>query len=458
MLPAPTSTQLYPSRDTQLDLSLFVTSGAYPLPDAPDRHFSDPVTPCCTSLHPDNTPFQHTELCSLPCLTCINTASFRLLYLPGCPAALPLALLRTPAINPIGDEEDLKANLPKSSLDEDEDSGSDFALDKLSEDGPEDLQNDPEDLEVDKEEAEEAPKRIKIQTLTTTAGVHHRHRAMLVFLRKEKVERLDAPPTLFNPPNIVSTNSMTSEQFLTDRISKVWGYNVGPGPVWNIMEDRSCFKDPLEGEENIINESFQASRSPSSDSDTARYSPTDAVLTDDSQLQPPAPAHYFLGPHGRQTRVEMAMFDSHVTLEYVPGSKSFMFNVGSPAWGADWCPTYPDDRPRKTQHSLVGTLFQRSAKLPLNLVRCEFNSKYMHTSSSFSVCLTVALQFLAAIRRYSPCLEFVVRSQGQSSEGASDVAGTNTRLSRIMDTHATLQLSGTRTVWEMVQFSVRERR
>ncbi|KAG2031641.1 hypothetical protein BDR03DRAFT_972250 [Suillus americanus] len=61
-------------------------------------------------------------------------------------------------------------------------------------------------------------------------GVHHRHGAMPVFLRREKVERLDAPPTLFNPPNSVSTNIMTSEQLLTDRISKAWGYNVGPGP------------------------------------------------------------------------------------------------------------------------------------------------------------------------------------------------------------------------------------
>ncbi|KAG1890872.1 hypothetical protein F4604DRAFT_1702873 [Suillus subluteus] len=53
-------------------------------------------------------------------------------------------------------------------------------------------------------------------------------------------------------------------------------------------------------------------------------------------------------------------------VEYVPGSKS-----------------------RKTQHSLVGTLFQCSAKLPLNLVGCELNSKHMHSSSSFSVCPTV---------------------------------------------------------------------
>ncbi|KAG1890876.1 hypothetical protein F4604DRAFT_1888594 [Suillus subluteus] len=319
----------------------------------------------------------------------------------------------------IGDEEDLKTSLPKTSLDEDADSGSDFAPDKLPEDTPEDLQNGSEDLlEVDEEEAEEAPKRGKNQTPTTPAGskpishlpsitgarpshkpppksqsaqastskmsapraakiVHHRHRAMPVFLRKEKVERLDAPPTLFNPPNIVSTNSMTSEQFLTDRISKAWGYNVGPGPVWNIMEDRSCFKEALGGEENIINESFRRPRvhqgvevksgwARLNECDAARYLPTDTVLTDDGQLRPPAPIHCFLGPHSRQTRVEMAMFDSHATSEYTPGSKSFVFNVGSPAWGADWCPTYPDDRPsRGYKHYLAIAPFSSQSHSPM---------------------------------------------------------------------------------------------
>jgi transcription factor C subunit 6 len=325
----------------------------------------------------------------------------------------------------IDDEEDLKISPSKPSFDEDVDSESDFAPDKLSQDVPEDLQNDTEDLlEVDEEEAGEAPKRGKNQTPTTAGSrpishlpsitgakpsrkprqksqsaqasaskmsapraakmyalpnpsVHHRHRAMPVLLRKEKVERLDAPPALFNPPNIVSTNSMTSEQFLTDRISKAWGYNVGPGPVWNIMEDRSCFKEALEGEENPINESFRRPRVHQSvevrsgwtvlnEYDAARYLPSDTVLTDDGQLLPPAPVHCFLGPHSRQTRVEMAMFDSHATSEYSSGSKSFVFNVGSPAWGADWCPTYPDDRPRRGyKHYLAIAPFSSRSHSPM---------------------------------------------------------------------------------------------
>ncbi|KAG2150679.1 uncharacterized protein EDB93DRAFT_1083923 [Suillus bovinus] len=336
------------------------------------------------------------------------------------------------SLQAIGDEEDLTISVPKSSASIDEDvaldtSGSDFAPDKLSDDAPEDLHNTAEDLEVHEEdheeEAEIAPKRSKNQTPTARSrpvsrlpsitgtrrphkplpksqsaqvstskisaprvvkmhalpnpSVHHRHKAMPVFLRKEKVERLDAPPTLFNPPNIVSTNSMTSEQSLTDRISRAWGYNVGPGPVWGIMEDRSCFKEALEGEENTMNESFRRPRvhqgvevksgwTRLNECDAARYLPTDTVLTDDGQKRPPAPVHCFLGFYGRQTRVEMAMFDSHATSEYMPGSTSFVFNVGSPAWGVDWCPTYPDDRPhRGHKHYLAVAPFSSRSHSPM---------------------------------------------------------------------------------------------
>ncbi|KAG2059865.1 hypothetical protein BDR06DRAFT_873081, partial [Suillus hirtellus] len=68
---------------------------------------------------------------------------------------------------------------------------------------------------------------------------------------------LDAPPMLFDPPKIMPTNSMTSEQFLMDHISRAWSFNVGPGPVWDIMKDQSCFKEALEG---AIDELFQCPR------------------------------------------------------------------------------------------------------------------------------------------------------------------------------------------------------
>lgn len=201
-------------------------------------------------------------------------------------------------------EGDAETRPPMPSLDEDEDSRSDFAPDKLgSANAPKDDAEDlPEVAEV--EEALKQDKRPsaaagsglmaclssrtgneqshtkpppKIQSAQTSTSrmsapriakmytlpnpsVHHRHRAIPVFVRKERVERLDAPSKLFNPPDVVPTNSMTSEPFLTERISKAWGYNVGSGPVWNIMEDRSWFKEALEAEENPEYESYRRPR------------------------------------------------------------------------------------------------------------------------------------------------------------------------------------------------------
>ena len=86
------------------------------------------------------------------------------------------------------------------------------------------------------------PRAAKTYALPNPSA-HHRHRAIPVFFRKEMVERLDEPPSLFEEPHTVPTNSMTADRSLTDRVSKAWGFNVGAGPVWQIMEDRSCYKE-----------------------------------------------------------------------------------------------------------------------------------------------------------------------------------------------------------------------
>ena len=184
----------------------------------------------------------------------------------------------------------------KRSPEDEDSSASDFAPEKLSAGPRKDVQNDIEDLpEVGKVGAKEAPKRStlsrplasragnrhkrppKIQSAQSSSSimsapriakmyalpnpsVHHRHRAIPVFYRDDTVERLNTPPSLFSPPDIVPTNSMTSEQSLIDRVSKAWGYNVGPGPVWNIMEDRSCFKEAIEAGENPEYESCRRPR------------------------------------------------------------------------------------------------------------------------------------------------------------------------------------------------------
>ncbi|KAI6161423.1 hypothetical protein EDD17DRAFT_1587403 [Pisolithus thermaeus] len=207
-------------------------------------------------------------------------------------------------------------------------------------------------------------------------SAHHRHRAIPIYHREDQVERLDGPPVLFTEPKITFTNSMTVDQPLTERISKAWGYNVGPGPVWELLEDRSCFKESVRLNSDPREE---ASRRPRvyrglsvrpgwmvlDYQDALTYLPTDVVTTEDGKVKPPPPVACYLGPFGEQTRVLFEMFDSHTTSEYFKEGSSYIFNAGSPVWGLDWCPTHPADRPfRQFKQYLAVAPFPSRAHAP----------------------------------------------------------------------------------------------
>jgi len=76
-----------------------------------------------------------------------------------------------------------------------------------------------------------------------TPLVNHRHRGVPLFSRSARVERLAEPPKLFGPTSTVLTTSFTNSSKVTDRVSKAWGFNVGPGPLWQLAEDRGWFKE-----------------------------------------------------------------------------------------------------------------------------------------------------------------------------------------------------------------------
>ncbi|KAI6031550.1 hypothetical protein BKA83DRAFT_26764 [Pisolithus microcarpus] len=207
-------------------------------------------------------------------------------------------------------------------------------------------------------------------------SAHHRHRAIPIYHRKDQVERLDRPPVLFNEPKIAFTNSMTVDQPLTERIGKAWGYNVGPGPVWELLEDRSCFKESVRSNWDPRQEASRRPRVYQGLSvrpgwmvldyqDALTYLPTDVVTTEDGKVKPPPPVACYLGPFGEQTRVLFEMFDSHATSEYFKEGSSYIFNAGSPVWGLDWCPTHPADRPfRKFKQYLAVAPFPSRAHAP----------------------------------------------------------------------------------------------
>lgn len=90
------------------------------------------------------------------------------------------------------------------------------------------------------------PKGTKRQNYVLPApSVNHRHRAVPLYSREGRVERLTAPPTLFTRPATTLTNGFTENSKVTDRVNKAWGYNVGSGPLWELAEDRAWYKEAL---------------------------------------------------------------------------------------------------------------------------------------------------------------------------------------------------------------------
>jgi transcription factor C subunit 6 len=88
-----------------------------------------------------------------------------------------------------------------------------------------------------------------------TPSVHHRHRAIALFSRSGRVERLEFLPPYFGPVKSVLTNTFTHNVLVTDRVNKAWGYNVGSGPLWELMEDRGWYKEAILGENDLGEES-----------------------------------------------------------------------------------------------------------------------------------------------------------------------------------------------------------
>ena len=74
-------------------------------------------------------------------------------------------------------------------------------------------------------------------------SLHHRHRAIPIYNRRGSVERLSEEPGLFAEPQIVPTRAWGSNDIVTGRVNKAWGYNVGRGPLWELIEDRGWFKE-----------------------------------------------------------------------------------------------------------------------------------------------------------------------------------------------------------------------
>ena len=78
-----------------------------------------------------------------------------------------------------------------------------------------------------------------------TPSVHHRHRAVPLYSREGRTERLTVRPSLFEPASLTLTSSFTERPIVSDRVNKAWGFNVGYGPLWDLAEDRGWYKEAI---------------------------------------------------------------------------------------------------------------------------------------------------------------------------------------------------------------------
>ncbi|CAG7854258.1 SubName: Full=Uncharacterized protein {ECO:0000313/EMBL:CCA67499.1} [Serendipita indica DSM 11827] len=70
----------------------------------------------------------------------------------------------------------------------------------------------------------------------------HRHRPGGIWYPPCNVVRLSRRPVPFTPVDVVPTTSIT-EPRIERRTKKAWMYCVSPGPCWELLEDRTFFKE-----------------------------------------------------------------------------------------------------------------------------------------------------------------------------------------------------------------------
>ncbi|KAF8208730.1 hypothetical protein K438DRAFT_1573564 [Mycena galopus ATCC 62051] len=192
-----------------------------------------------------------------------------------------------------------------------------------------------------------------------TPSVHHRHKAAPLHSKTSRVERLAAKPPLFGPLVTTPTNNFTHSRAITSRANRGWGFNVGAGPIWEMVEDRGWFKEGVTIDGEVETE---ANRRPVTHhglrvkpglqilslDEATPYLPTDTVTSEEGTLKPPPPIRCSFGPFDKQRAAEIEMFQSRKNSEFIPESSSHIFNPGAPAWGIDWCPIHYGDRPGRS--------------------------------------------------------------------------------------------------------------
>ena len=131
------------------------------------------------------------------------------------------------------------------------------------------------------------------------------------------------------------TNACGSSTLVSDRVNKSWGYNVGRGPLWELLEDRGWYKEAFDsprvteldmrprvyqtiplGYQEVLDHQYaipsssQTNEFPLSHSSrkAAKYLPHAISTKPEDPPKPLPPTACSFGPFGKQTRLELRTF------------------------------------------------------------------------------------------------------------------------------------------------------
>lgn len=79
-------------------------------------------------------------------------------------------------------------------------------------------------------------------------NLNHRHRGTPVYLPPPRTLRLVDKPWIFFHPETVLTRSI-ADPVVRERVNRATGHNLGRGPVWELIEDLSWFKECPSGDQ-----------------------------------------------------------------------------------------------------------------------------------------------------------------------------------------------------------------
>ncbi|KAF8584107.1 hypothetical protein K439DRAFT_1346874 [Ramaria rubella] len=178
-------------------------------------------------------------------------------------------------------------------------------------------------------------------------SLNHRHRGTPIHLPPARTRRLLSEPKIFGHVETVMTRSV-ADPVIRERIAKATGYNFGHGPVWELIEDRSWFKECAIGDQTrpTAYKSLQIDQNCQflSSADASLYMP-ESFFTPSSKS---STITCSFGPHENQTEMQLNPLQTHRMAKFFPESKSQIFYAGAPVWAIDWCPVSVEELPRRS--------------------------------------------------------------------------------------------------------------